>query len=46
MSFSDTYYQDKSERCRVCGRQAKDLFMNAPYCRSCIKQVENNYENV
>ncbi len=46
MSFPQTYYKTKHESCRGCGGRAKDLFQNIPYCRTCIKQVQNHYQNV
>jgi len=46
MSFPETYYKTKEETCSRCGGRAKDLFQNIPYCRTCIKQAQNHYQNV
>ncbi len=37
----ETYYKTREETCRGCGGQAKELYENSPYCRTCIKQIEN-----
>jgi len=41
LSFPQTYYKETQTTCRGCGGLAKELYQNSPYCRHCLKKIEN-----